>query len=164
MITQERVRELLEYDQDTGVFRWRRTVGKRLSGTVAGHQKHCPKDRYWMIMLDGKRYMAHRLAYLYIYGYIPKVVDHVDNDPLNNRIRNLRAATISQNNANTGKKATNSSGYKGVSLQKERWIASINKDGKRIYVGAFDTAEEAHKAYQLAAMKIFGEFAYDGTD
>ena len=78
MVSAERLRELLRYDLDTGMFYWRRSRrGPHNGGSVAGR----PTQRYWQIMVDGKRYQAHRLAILYVTGkWPPNVVDHIDGD------------------------------------------------------------------------------------
>lgn len=103
-------------------------------------------------------------------------IDHKDRDPSNNRRGNLRVALHGQNRANSGLNSNNKSGYKGVhfrpalphlnSARKRRsdagvgiWYAQINVEGKKIYLGSFKTAEEAHAAYEVAALEHFGEFA-----
>lgn len=86
-------------------------------------------------------------------------VDHIDNNPLNDRRDNLRLATIAQNSRNAKLPSTNKSGFKGVTLQKGRyWRACIKVNGKTIHLGHFATAEEAYAAYCEAAKKYFGEF------
>lgn len=97
-MTPERVRELLVYDYQTGMFTWRVTRGEFIAGAVAGSLK---REGYWRIGLDGKQYAAHRLAWAYVYGVWPKHgLDHRDRDKTNNRIDNLREATNAQNAQN----------------------------------------------------------------
>ncbi len=88
-------------------------------------------------------------------------IDHIDRDRLNNQRNNLRPATSSQNSANSKANVRNTSGYKGVHWRKERrkWQAKIQVEGERIYLGNFDTPEEASEAYNQAADYYFGEFA-----
>jgi hypothetical protein len=156
----EYLREILSYDPDTGVFRWKVSETNRVSvGGVAGSQNG---DGYTRIMIGKKKYRAHRLAWLHVYGEWPaKYVDHVDGDRSNNKITNLREATNAQNMRNCGAYATNTSGFKGVTFHKHRrrWHARINIPSKQIHLGYFDTPEEAHAAYCAAAAKLHGEFA-----
>jgi hypothetical protein len=88
-------------------------------------------------------------------------VDHIDGDGLNNRRSNLRLATSSENKWNRGRLSTNTSGYKGVSWHNgaKRWQASIRVAYRLIYLGAFQTPEDAHAAYCEAAARLHGDFA-----
>jgi hypothetical protein len=88
-------------------------------------------------------------------------VDHVDGDKLDNRRANLRLATNQQNQANVSRQSNNTTGFKGVHFHKGhgKYMARIGVSYKRIHLGYFDTAEQANKAYQQAAIKYFGEFA-----
>ena len=91
-----------------------------------------------------------------------KEVDHVDGDGLNNRRLNLRVCTHAGNQRNAQKRIDNSTGYKGVYRQANRFVAGIKVDGKQMYLGRFDTAEQAHLAYVNAAKLLHGEFANFG--
>lgn len=149
-ISPEELRRLLDYDRSTGVFRWRET-GKP-AGTKQG--------RYWSITINHLRYYAHRLAWVYVYGYWPEFeIDHRDTNPLNNAIGNLRRATRILNLGNTKLSKANTSGLKGVCRSGEKWRSYISVEGRRRYLGTFDTAEQAHSAYVAAAKRQFGEFA-----
>lgn len=90
-----------------------------------------------------------------------ELVDHWDNDGLNNRRGNLRLADHTQNQGNRRKNRNNSSGYKGVSWHKrvQKWLAKLDYQGKCIHIGVFDTPEEAHEAYKKKAIELWGEFA-----
>lgn len=159
-LTAERLRLLLHYDPKSGIFRWRNTECKRLkTGDIAG----CAiKGRSTRIHLIGHQYRAHRLAWLYMTGGWPEhEVDHRDRDPSNNKWRNLRVATHQQNLCNTKLRSDNTSGGKGVRLDKRngRWRARIHIGNRERSVGAFDTFDEASAAYAAAARKQFGEFA-----
>lgn len=162
MISQERLKQLLDYDQLTGNFSWREGRGGKNAGDAAG----CKKRTYTVVSVDDKVYRAHHLAWLYMTGEWPSpFVDHKDLNKHNNAWENLRLATKSQNMANVGLIKSNRSGFKGVSRYRageaygKPWQACIGKDGKSIHLGHFETAELAHAAYCEAATKIFGEFA-----
>jgi hypothetical protein len=153
-VTRTRLRELLHYDDETGVFRWWKRVGEEMRpGEVAGSVR---------ISVDGRRYRAHQLAWFYMTGRWGRpTIDHRDGNATNNCWSNLRRATASQNNANRRRARHNTSGYKGVFScgRSGRWRAVIRWNGRRTYLGTFDTPEAAHAAYVAAARKLFGEFA-----
>jgi hypothetical protein len=153
-LTRARLRELLHYDKDTGVFRWLERVGEEMRpGDVAG---------YVQINVDHRTYQAHQLAWFYMTGRRCRpMIDHRDGNSINNRWSNLRRATATQNSANRRRSLRNTSGYKGVFLCRKsgRWRAFICKKRRRILLGTFATAEAAHAAYATAARKLFGEFA-----
>ena len=161
-LTLERLREVLSYDSETGVLRWKVRQSRRnhvgdQAGTIA-------EDGYRVIQIDGWHYKAARLAWFYYYGRWPyPQADHRDLDRDNNRIANLREATDSQNGANVGLLSTNKTGLKGVSMgsanRRKRWKAQIRKDGERRFLGYFETPERAHAAYCAAAQQLHGEFA-----
>lgn len=163
-LTASRLRELLHYDPETGVFTWRVRWGSACPGDIAA-RIHIPGDRkrgYGYIAVDGVRYSANRLAWLYMTGKWPSMmVDHADGDPGNDRFTNLREATATQNLMNMRIRRDNTSGFKGVNFhgEKGRWRAYIQHAGRRQHLGYFDTAQEAHKAYCAAAMKIDPVFA-----
>ena len=158
-LTADRVRELLDYDPKTGIFRWRRNAGRHgryPAGSVAGYLH--THSRYWIICIGQDEYRAHRVAWLYVHSEWPKgLLDHRDLDRSNNRIGNLREATRSQNSANRSRQRNNTSGFKGVRFDKsnDRWVAVVAK--KKI--GYFRTFEEAKAACIARAGKQFGEFA-----
>lgn len=161
MLTQERLKELLDYDPETGVFTWRGNKtgaqGRRTAGSASGN--------YYRITVDGKSYRAHWLAWLWMKGEFPKpFMDHVDGNKQNNKWSNLRLATKSQNMANRGAQKNTTSGLKGVwpyhagASYGKPWQAGIAHEGKKYHLGHFETAQEAHEAYKAAAQKLFGEF------
>lgn len=157
MLTQERLKELLQYDPETGVFTRLIPTQRTRAGDVVGRSR---ADGYVDIKVDGKHYLAHRLAYLYMAGAWPSdEVDHKDLDRANNQWSNLRAATRSQNMANRA--AWGVSGLKGVQFHPKtgKYKAQTKINGKDLYIGLFPTAEGAHAAYVRAANDNFGEFA-----
>ena len=144
ILTQEKLKTLLSYDPDTGVF-------TRPNGKTAGTARF---DRYKKITLGGVQYYAHRLAWLYVHGVLPDVIDHIDRNPSNNAIYNLRSVTQAENMQNASSRCDNTSGQKGVIYFKRtgRWRANIGLAGKNHYLGYYATAEEARAAYQKAAV------------
>lgn len=154
----ERLRDQFVYDPDTGIIRWkakRRSVKQgEIAGTAIGG------GGYIRIMIDRQRVLAHRVAWKLHYGSEPPpILDHIDGDPTNNRVSNLRAATMLENGRN--KNGTRSStGVRGVTFckQTEKYRAVIRTGGKNICLGRYATATEASAAYQAAAASIFGAF------
>lgn len=153
MLTQERLKELLDYDPETGVFTHRQTKAAAKKGKQTGNVN---SRGYVIISVLDKSYAAHRLAWLYTYGYWPKTVDHINRDKSNNRLCNLREVTPAQNTWNAKLRANNSLGYEGVTKHKasNKYRARIQKHGKRITIGAFDTPEAANAAYIAAKEKL----------
>ena len=160
MIDQARLKELLHYDPETGIFTSRVNRGCWTPGKRVGGKR---KDGYRTIRIDYKDYKEHRLAWLYAYGRWPENdLDHVLGDEADNRIERLREALRVQNNANSKRSKNNRSGFKGVTLAprcNDRWRARIAKGGQQISLGTFGSPEEAHIAYCEAALRLFGEFA-----
>lgn len=159
-ISTELLRTLFTYDGATGNL-IRRIPSDRLpAGSVAnkvsrlhGHQR---------VAINRKFYYAHRLVWQIVYGEPPaRTIDHVNGDPADNRISNLRLCNDSQNQANRKRPATNTSGLKGVTWNKasQKWQAGIKVHRKSYHLGLFDDPEEAHRAYMEAARQHFGEFA-----
>jgi hypothetical protein len=159
-LTQKRLKEVLNYDPETGEFTWLVSAGRRVRvGDVAGYQR---PDGYCRIQIDGRNYRAHRLAWLHMTGeWPPHQIDHINGDPSDNRTSNLRPATHSQNMANSRKPRHNTSGFKGVSWQaaQRKWVASLKVNGRTRFLGRFDCPAAAHAAYVAAAVKHSGEFA-----
>ena len=153
-LTAIRLRSQLVYDPETGIFRRRIDVSNVKAGSVAGTLVR----GYRIIAIDGKRYPAHRLAWLYVTGDWPiGEVDHRDLDRDNNRWINLRDASRSQNQGNRKIRRGNLSGWKGVTWHRrdKRWRAQL---GKR-YLGGFTCPAAAHFKYLVEAAKHFGDFA-----
>lgn len=157
MLTFRRLVEVLDYDSDTGVFVWK--IGHKMKGKVAGSVR---PDGYIQIRVDGKLYLAHRLAWKYENGEFPTgEIDHADRDRSNNSFANLRKATSSQNKHNQGKGQKNTSGFKGVSFFKRtgRWRAQIKLNNRNYTIGYFKTPEEASEAYRKAADRLHRDYA-----
>ena len=153
-LTQERVQELFDYDRENGWLIRKKDERGRVVNRPCGH-KPISKG-YGQVGIDGKTYFSHRVIWLLVYGSWPEhEIDHLDRNPMNNRIENLRAATPSENQQNHGLQRNNSSGYPGVHFNKKRnkYHAQIAVNGKDIFLGYFATAEEAFTAYMIAKIK-----------
>ena len=160
MISQAQLKEVLEYNHDTGVFTWIKSIGGIKVGDVAGNKND---EGYIVFMVKRKQYKAHRLAYLYMTGNFPKnSIDHINHIRHDNRWTNLRDATHSQNQANRVKHKNNKSGYKGVCWSKtnKRWRARIEYMNKNIHIGYYTTLQEAAEAYKKKSIELNGKFSY----
>jgi len=138
LLTQERLKEVLSYDPETGVFtRIRTTCPRAQAGKVVGSKSD---EGYLRVRIDGQLYPLHRLAWLYMDGKFPKGdVDHINHDRTDNRIRNLRVVTPSENMKNQAMRCTNTSGVMGVSWNKRdnKWMAYIWSKGKMKHLGRY---------------------------
>ena len=165
-LTAERLKEVLNYDPETGVFTWaKKTCSKVTVGKVAGCvAKFTSGGPYRVIRIDRTLHLAHRLAWLYQTGHWPThELDHINLDGLDNRFSNLRVATRAQNQRNVGLSKRNTSGVKGVYFDKrdQKWVADIHA-GRRVRLGSFKTLEAAKLAYANAADRLHGKFANTG--
>lgn len=158
MITQKRLKELLEYDPLTGVFIWLKPPNnRRQPGDRAGNiMKSSSCKPYRRIGIDHKTYREHHLAWLYIYGKLPQEhIDHEDQDCQNNRISNLRLVSVNQNNQNKCLDKRSTSGITGVSWleSRKRWQAYICVNTQRIPLGRFKKKTDAIAARRQANVK-----------
>ncbi|WP_175784659.1 HNH endonuclease [Burkholderia ambifaria] len=163
-LTAERARELLDYNPETGEFRWKVTRGGRRAGTIAGHSQLSKRgERYVAIRISGHLVMGHRLVWLMTTGSWPDdFVSHKSRDRLDNRLSNLRELTGRQTKYGSRRRSDNHSGFKGVSWDREnsKWVARIRTPGGAYKnLGRFALPEAAHAAYAKAAKEMFGEFA-----
>jgi len=154
-ISVERLREVLHYCPETGLFTRAISGGGKYAGTIAGNFR---KDGYIGILIDSRRYLAHRLAWLYMHNAFPAgEIDHIDGVRSNNAIANLREATRSENVHNRkGANKNSKSGFLGVSWHKQsmKWVAQIKFNRKSFNLGLFDSPEVAHAAYLSAKAKF----------
>jgi len=154
MLTQERLKELLYYDQETGIFtRLISTSNAVKVGDIAGWMKN---NGYICISVDNCKYHAHRLACLYVKGYWPEQMDHLDHVRDNNKWGNLREVSGNENYRNISLGKRNTSGVMGVYKNKlnNKWVAQIKIDGKQIYIGTFEDKFEAVCARKSAEVKF----------
>lgn len=156
LLDKDRLVYLLEYDQTTGVFTWKNPNSNAVrAGDVAGS---VTSEGYVSIGVDGRSYQAHRLAWLYVHGEWPcNVIDHIDGDPANNRLENLRDVISAHNLQNVFRPQANSkSGLRGATFRpnRNRWTAQICVNRKIVHLGSFKTAEEAHRAYMTAKVSM----------
>lgn len=161
------VREKLDYDPETGVFLWKKSPRLGIeAGERAGTAR---RSGYRLISIRWYgQIFEHRLAWLYVYGVAPSdEIDHIDGNPSNNAISNLREATSSQQKMNKRVQSNNVSGLKGAYFHAcrhgKKWRSQIKVGRRLIFLGYFDTPEEAHRAYCVASKKYFAEFAHSSV-
>jgi hypothetical protein len=154
MLTQERLKEVLYYNPETGNF----TNNVRRANRHAGERAGCVNALgYIKVSVDGKQYLGHRLAWLYVYGEMPKQIDHINCERSDNRIANLRPCNDKLNHQNVVRAHKDStSGKLGAYCygKKGRFRSRIMVDGKAQHLGCFDSIEAAHKAYVAAKAQI----------
>lgn len=153
-----RLRELFGYDAD-GLY-WKVNKGRAKKGDRA----YTNSAGYKVLKFDGISYLEHRLVWAWHYGKCPEFIDHVDNNPRNNRIGNLRPATFSENMRNSVIGRKNTSGVKGVywCASKQKWKAVLTFNGKQNYLGRFANLAQAAKTVEAARQKHHGDFANTG--
>ena len=156
-ITQQELKAILRYDEATGIFYWISKVNRKV---VAGSKAGCmTKKGYIMIGVNHEQHFAHRLAWLYVHGELPKMfLDHINGEKSDNRICNLRPADHSLNNQNqrAAQPTNKSSGLLGCYFVKAKgkYKAQIHHSGKSSHIGYFKNAEEAHQAYLIAKREL----------
>ena len=158
MVTQKRLRELFDYNTETGLFTRIAPVRKANVGDIAGAKA---KNGYITISVDCKRYYAHRLAFIYMNGDCPKTVDHKDRVRCNNKWSNLRESTAQLQEANKTKCQGKTSKYKGVHFNKNlgKYVARIKIAGNGYHLGCFVDEDDAARSYNDAAINAFGKYA-----
>ena len=171
-LTPETVRKLLNYDHETGKLFWRkrpRSMFPDLRACKIWNTKYAGKEAFTAIKGNGYRkgsifhqsVLAHRVIWAIAYGEWPlSSIDHANGDPSDNRLCNLRSATMAQNTWNSRIRCTNRSGFKGVCWfrPKQRWRAEITVHGRKVHLGYFQTPESAHAAYCAASKRLHAEY------
>lgn len=152
-MNQSTLKELFNY-QDGGLY-WK--VSRTNTIKIGQRAGYLRKDNYRVININGKIHLEHRLVWLYHYGHMPvDKIDHIDGNPVNNDISNLRECSQAENLQNLKKPKTNTSGYLGVCFNKKlnKWQANIRHGNKNHHLGLFHTPELAHEAYLNAKSKL----------
>jgi hypothetical protein len=155
----QRLHDLFEYAD--GKLFWRVNRGCIHAGDEAGtlQKTGAAKNRIY-ITVDGKKHLLHRVIWFLHHNEVPEFLDHIDGDPLNNKIENLRPATKAQNAMNRKIRSDNSTGFKGIyPTTSKKFAATIYIDGMSKYLGTYDTPEMAQAAYAQAANANFKEYA-----
>lgn len=152
-VTIERIRQILNYNKETGIITWSKDSGIRWAGCMAGSVY---PNGYRRIEIDGKRFAAHRLAWVIVNGTWPELhIDHINGIRDDNRIGNLRLATSGQNSQNIrAPLSSNKHGFLGVKNNKGRWVATISVNRNFMYLGSFATPELAHEEYLKAKRHV----------
>ena len=158
-MTQEQLKELIEYRDGKLYWRVKRQPDIK-PGDEAGYYTTMKSGDRWKLIIFGKEYLRSRIVFFYFNGYFPEMVDHKDQDKLNDKIENLRAATRSQNMCNRKSFKNSKSQFFGVTLIKNKyWCARITSNGVAMYLGRYKNEIDAAIAYNKAAIIYHGEFA-----
>ena len=160
MPDQETLLNLFKYSD--GFLYWKSSNTNAVkAGGLAGSKS---SSGYLCVLVKNKLQLVHRVIFMMHNGYAPKIVDHIDGNPMNNKIENLRDATKSQNCWNSKTRTTNSSGFKNVSWhsKSKKWLVRLRANGKEVYVGIFGDIEDANKSAIEARKKYHGAFANHG--
>lgn len=165
MLSHDELTKILRYDAETGKFFWLESLSNRVKiGTEAGFSNG---HGYLMIGIKGKKYSAHRLAWLYVYGSMPKkFIDHINRNKSDNRIENLRECDKRQNAGNCKLYSTNSTGHRGIYWIEriKKFEAAITIDNKKRSLGYFAEIKDAIAKYDEVAIAHFGEFYLSGDN
>lgn len=142
MIDQQCIRDIAIYDPETGTFTLKVAKGRKSAGSLLGSKT---VHGYVVIGVNGHKIYAHRLAWLYVYGFFPKEIDHINRDRSDNRLSNLRSVSRSENNMNATRKTT--TGHIGVWRNGKKYSVVRRVSGKRLYLGSYASFDDAVRAY-----------------
>lgn len=155
ILSAERLREVLNYDPETGVFTW--NISRRGTAKAGSKAGSLDAKGYILIRVDGARFKAHRLAWFYIHEEWPEMIDHWNGDKSDNRIKNLRPASASVNSQNRRKAAAHRrDAALGVAWcdARQKWMARIKVDRRTLFLGRFALEGDAIEAYITAKRKL----------
>lgn len=157
--TQHRIKELLSYDGNSGMFVWIKKTAPNSRGHIGSVAGSIHKHGYRVIAIDGRQHQASRLAWIYTHGEINgQFIDHINGDRSDNRLSNLRIASQSQNNQNIrSARSKTGTGFLGVTQSRGKFAAQLLVNGHNKHIGYFKTPDEAHAAY-LTAKREHHEF------
>ena len=158
LLAHHRLIQMLQYVSTTGVFIWKVYRNQLVrEGAVAGSINY---RGYIDITIDGIKHQAHRLAWFYVHRYWPINLDHRDRNKRNNRIKNLRPASVSQNTMHSGLYVSNTSGIRGIRWDNrlQKWQARIGYRHQMLRLGWFSTKTDAARARCIAERQLFGNF------
>jgi hypothetical protein len=160
-LTQDYLKSITKYDLESGSLIWLSVKRKSLLGRQVGSPM---SDGYLSTTILKKQYLVHRLIWLYVYGYFPKSIDHINGERTDNRLCNLRLASNDENVMNQPIKSNNTSGFKGVSWHSVmgKWLAYITHKGVKMRLGYFSDIHEAANVVAEARTRLHGEFANHG--
>lgn len=159
LLTQFELFKILSYNPWTGKFIWLKSPNTKIRiGDIAGSE-HI--KGYWHTKINGKQYLNHQLAWLYMTGEFTPMIDHVDTNGFNNIWTNLRETNKITNNCNRGPIKSNKLGVKGVTKSKcgKKFQVNISYNNINYYLGTFDTIEKASQFYQIKSKELHREFA-----
>ncbi len=154
------LREHVSYDAETGEFTWKKWSRGR--GAVGSNAKSIAPNGYGIISFNKRRYMSSHIAWWLVHQEWPSApIDHENRNRADDRIDNLRVGTYGQNITNGPMRKNNTSGYRGVCLDKKqgRWMAYVQPNRTFKFLGYYSTPEEAARVRDVAAVEHFGEFA-----
>lgn len=159
-VTKDQLLELFEYSDGNLIWKVKRP-GRKNIGDIAGTKT---TNGYMQVGVNKRLFKLHRVIFCMHYGYMPSVIDHIDGNPLNNKIENLRACETHQNLWNAKTSISNKSGIKGISFSKEhkKWRAYISNNKKRIWLGFFSDLKDAEKVLNDTRKRLHSEFSRNG--
>ena len=162
MLTQDYLKSIFEYNSETGIFTRKISKGNCKAGSIANSKNH---KNYIVIKINNKNYLGHRLAWLYIHGYMPILIDHINCNPSDNRLCNLREATLNQNQHNRKVNKNSKSQHKNIFFNKKRnkFQVIIQVNGVQKMIGRYESLDEAIIAAQNARIEYHGDFYNNGN-